>query len=41
LEFEERNKKKETKEIALIEYLGKVKNPSDEKIDDAPEMATI
>lgn len=41
LEFEQRNKKKETKELALLDYLNKSKNESDEKVDNDPEIATV
>lgn len=40
LEFEARNKKKETKELAVLEYLEQKKRKESEKEDTQPEIPT-
>lgn len=40
LEFETRNKKKETKELAVLNYLEQKKNMESEKEDSQPEIST-
>ncbi|XP_066922950.1 ethanolamine-phosphate cytidylyltransferase-like isoform X2 [Clytia hemisphaerica] len=41
LEFETRNKKKEIKELAVLDYLNKTKESGEEKADTNPELATV
>ena len=42
LEFEQRNAKKETKELALLDYLEKQKKEGGEaEKSDQPELATV